>query len=392
MPTRSQVLRARMARPVHSRSGWTEFQRREGTAFLDWLDREQRLHKGFDAIASTMRDTLSAHASTCSDARDVWKAVPAVLGKCNDPVTYCMRHSETAYAWLHFLDRYVRTWLALKKTLKASLLPMGKHGARVLDIGTGPGPSAFATHDFYVAMEDYAQATGAGDWRQPPDIRCVERALGMNYIRHNIAESLAIRGAPRSVLAMTGGMHNFGEFFPSRDRRQFERDLRDYSEEYYDEQRREWHTDFIFTPEQANRKANTQHRYRLFTFSNFLTTPDAVWRYQENMEDILADARLGSVLLMIGAKGGDYPTIRRQMTRLATAGGFRHPVSVGSVASSEAGLHHRLDEELRWFYRHLEQLAGKLPADEPDTCQLQHELGCCQPIKFNSSVIHGFRK
>lgn len=381
-----------MALPMHRRSGWTEFQRREGAAFLRWLDREQRLRKGFDALASALRDTLGAFVSTCSDARDVWCAAPAVFAKCNCPATYRMRHAETAYAWLHFLDRYVRTWLALEQTLKTNLLPLGKHGVRVLDIGTGPGPSAFATHDFYVAMEDYAQATSTRNWQQPPDITCVERAPGMNRIRHNIAESLAVRGAPQSVLAMTGGMHDFSEFVPSRDRRQLERDLRGRSEEYYDEQRQEWHADFIFTREEANRKANTHHRYCLLTFSNFLTTPDTVSRYQVNIQDMLTDARPGSVLLMIGAKGANYSDIRQQMAQLATAGGFRHPVGVGCVASAKARLRYRLDEELRWFHRHLEQLAGELTADEPDTSQLQNELEGYQIIDFKSSAVHVFRK
>ena len=78
-----------------------------------------------------------------------------------------MTGAESAYAWIHLPDRYVRTWLALEVLVERCLLPMGKEGVRALDVGTGPGPSAFATHDFYAAMMRYADITGRERWRQP---------------------------------------------------------------------------------------------------------------------------------------------------------------------------------------------------------------------------------
>ena len=291
-------LRTIGARPL--RGGWTDLQRQEGYSFLHWVDREQRLHNGFEALATALRETLVEEIQTASDARDVWEAAPVVLERCNDPATYTMRHAEVAYAWLHLLDRYVRTWLALKHLLLGRLLPMGRYGVCVLDVGTGPGPSAFSTHDFYAAMEDYARTADAPHWRQSADITCVEPA--MNHIRHVVAERLAVKGAPRSVLRMTGGLHDFNTVLPTQERRQFENSLCDEYEEYYDEEREEWHADPIYTPEQANREANAYRRYRLFTFSNFLTTLDTVSSFQANIEDILSDAQAGSVLLIIGAQ------------------------------------------------------------------------------------------
>ena len=203
-------------RPPHG--GWTELQRREGAAVLRWLQTEQRLQKGFDALAIALRATLDDLVRTASDACAVWRAAPKVLGDCNNPETYSIPQAETAYAWLHMLDRYVRTWLALEHLVRSSLLPMGKLGIRALDVGTGPGPSAFATHDFFAALEEYALATASPHWRQPPDIMCVECAPSMNHIRHLLAEHLAITGTPRSVLAMTRGLHDFGSLHPARER------------------------------------------------------------------------------------------------------------------------------------------------------------------------------
>ena len=372
--------------------GWTGLQRREGYAFLQWLEREQRLNRGFDALATALRTTLCEHVRTASAARDVWLATPAVLGKCNDVATYNMEHAETAYAWLHLLDRYVRTWLALVHLLRCCLLPMGRYGVRVLDVGTGPGPSAFAAHDFYAAMEDYARTIDTAQWRQPPNIACVEPAAGMNHIRHDIAERLVVNGAPRSVLDIAGGFHDFRTIFPTRERRELEASLRNQYEEYYDEQREEWHTDLLYTPEEANREVNAYHRYRLFTFSNFLTTLDTLSTFQENIEDILADAHAGSVLLMIGAKGGRYPAIQNQVAKLADAGGFRRCNNVVAVASADAQLNHRLDEEVRWFYHRLKHYSGRFALKDPVALELLEELEGNEPIRFMSSIVRAFRK
>ncbi|MDE0102089.1 MAG: hypothetical protein OXN89_06900 [Bryobacterales bacterium] len=376
------------ARPL--RGGWTDLQRQEGHSFLHWVDREQRLLKGFEALATALRETLVEEIQTPADARDVWEAAPAVLSRCNDPATYTMRRTEVAYAWLHLLDRYVRTWLALEHLLLGRLLPMGRYGVRVLDVGTGPGPSAFSTHDFYVAMEDYARTADAPRWRQSPDITCVEPV--MNHIRHIVAERLAVKEAPRSVLCMTGGLHDFSTILPTQERRQFENSLRNEYEEYYNEERGEWDADPIYTREQANWEANTYRRYRLFTFSNFLTTLDTISSFQANIEDILSDARAGSVLLIIGAQGGSYPAIQKRMGRMADAGGFRRRNNAVKVAVAHAQLDQRLCDEIRWFYRYLKLLAGHLPANTPCATKLRKELEGDQPIKFALSAVHAFRK
>ncbi len=381
-------LRTIGARPL--RGGWTELQRQEGYSFLHWLDREQRLHNGFEALATALRETLVEKVQTASEARGVWEAAPAVLESCNDLATYTMPHAEVAYAWLHLLDRYVRTWLALKHLVLSRLLPMGRYGVRVLDVGTGPGPSAFSTHDFYAAMEDYARTADAPHWRQPTDITCVEPA--MNHIRHVVAERLAVEGAPQSVLAMTGGLLDFGTVLPTQERRKFEDSLHDEYEEYYDEEREEWHADPVYTPEQANREANAYRRYRLFTFSNFLTTLDTVASYQANIADILSDAQAGSVLLIIGGQGDNYPVIQEQMGRMADAGGFRRRNDAVPVAAAHAQLDRRLREEIRWFYRYLKLLAGHLSADTPCAVKLRKELEGERLMGFPSSAVHAFRK
>jgi ribosomal protein RSM22 (predicted rRNA methylase) len=49
-----------------------------------------------------------------------------------------------AYAYVHLLERYRRTWSALKYMCKVAALLLGTRGIRVLDVGSGPGPSVYA--------------------------------------------------------------------------------------------------------------------------------------------------------------------------------------------------------------------------------------------------------
>jgi len=346
-------------RPPHG--GWTGLQLREGDAVLHWLQREQRLNKGFDALALALRATFNDLVRTASDARAVWCAAPAILRNCNDPETYSIPQAATAYAWLHMLDRYVRTWLAFDHLLRSRLLPMGKFGIRALDVGTGPGPSAFATHDFFAAIEEYALATASPHWKHPPEITCVDPDPHMNRIRHLVSEQL-------------------------------ENNLRNQYYEFFNEDRGDWDADPVYTAEEANRIANSHHRYRLFTFSNFLTTLDMVSTFQDNIEEILTDAHAGSVLLMIGATGGCYPTIRKRIAKLAEVGRFRRQLDTFTVASAHSKLDQRVGEEVRSFYYRLKHLAVDLPANGNDGAKLRRELEDNCPMTFKRSTILAFRK
>ena len=375
-----------------SREGWSGLQRREGAAVIAWLIREERLRKGLDALAIGLREILNAHVRSAGDAREVWKATSAVIAKCNEPETYSVCGASVAYGWLHMLDRYVRTWLALECLLAHGLLPMGKHGVRVLDVGTGPGPSAIATHDFYVALTGYAGSADGVRWRQSPDLTCVERSEAMNHFRHVLSETLAVNGAPQSILAMASGLSDFATVRPSVERPELERRLRNEYDVNFDDELDEWSDEPTHTAEEANREANAHRRYRLFTFSNFLTTLDTVSTFQRNLEDLLTDAQPGSVLLMIGGRGDNYTEIHKRMARLAEAGGFRRSIPPIDVGVSDAQLDGRLAEEVRWFHGRLKGLAGDLAAYDAVTQDLLDELEGRKRMDFRPSAVHAFRK
>lgn len=145
--------------------GWTALQRKEGSDFLAWIKDNQILQKKFEVLANGLWTLLTERVRTADDVRNVWKAVPAVLSLCNEQSTYEMPKAPEAYAWLHLLDLYVRTWLALELLVKESCIAMGDNGVHALDIGTGPGPSGFAVHDFYAAMVKFSEFCGNMKWR-----------------------------------------------------------------------------------------------------------------------------------------------------------------------------------------------------------------------------------
>ena len=88
-------------------------------------------------------------------------------------------------------------------------------GVRALDVGTGPGALRRSQRmTFFPRWRNTHRPTASAHWRQPPEVTCIESAPGMNHIRHLLAERLATTGAPHSVIAMTGGLHDFGNLHP----------------------------------------------------------------------------------------------------------------------------------------------------------------------------------
>ena len=372
--------------------GWTGLQRHQGPDFLQWLQDGQALQTGFGALANALQVLLEDRVRTREDVLDLWAAVPAVVSQCNEPDTYRMPGAAPTYAWLHLPDRYVRTWLALQLLVKQCLLPMGREGVRTLDVGTGPGPSAFATHDFYAAMVKYAEVSKNERWRQPARLTCIESTGAMNHFRHLLAEFLFAQGTPKGVLDMCGHIPDFQSIHPSRERAELNEQLRKTYDDYYDERLDEWDSTPCYTPEEANYIANTYHRYRLFTFSNFLTELSTVSYFRANLIDILSDARPGSVLLVIGGTGHDYPDIYGEMAALARDAGFSRRVEHMSVSCSDAEMGDIVYTEGARFYRRLKHIAGDLPDDHPITKEVKAHFEGEKRIAPRSSAIRAYRK
>ena len=371
--------------------GWSRLLRQEGSEFLAWIEAERILSRRFAVLASALSSLLRDRTRTPGDARDVWEAVPAVLRRCNEQATYEKPGAAVAYAWLHLLDRYVRTWRALERLVHYACLPMGRHGVRALDIGTGPGPAAFAIHDFCASMVEFSEKRSKPEWRQPADVTCFESDPSTNHFRHHLAEIL-YQQSPRAsegLLSICSALRDFRDFESTRERKESHHRLRSDEVEYIDEVTGDMHSESIYLPEEANAMAQSLHRYRLFVFSNFLTTPETVASLEQNIAEMLRDANPGTVLLVLGGKEKQYPEIYEGVDRIAGRCGFQLTVKGETVSCSNSDVAGQVSTERQEFYQFLQNLDYN---NEDDTRDVRRACEGDEPDEHPCSEIHAYRK
>ena len=373
------------------RPGWTSLLKQDGPDFLAWVRDEQMLSRRLDILAAALSSLLHGWIRTPEEAHDVWMAVPEVLGRCNEQATYERPGAASAYAWLHLLDRYVRTWLALERLVQSACLPMGRDGVRVLEVGTGPGPAAFGIHDFYVTMVQYSEVRNKPKWRQPSDVTCMEIDPSTNRFRHQLAEVLFqhTQMESKNVLSMCSALGDFRNFEPVQERKRFFEILRTDEYKYYDDASEHWHSGQIYLPDEANSIAQSLHRYRLIVFSNFLTTLETVDSFERNLFDALHDASPGTVLLVLGGTGSDYHKIYEYMDRLAKLSRFQLTVEGETVSCSDSEVAYQVYDAGREFYVSLQRLDQN---NDDTTRQVRRHFEGKEPIQFASSEIRAYRK
>ena len=372
------------------RPGWTSLLKQDGPDFLAWVRDEDVLSRRLDILATALSSLLHVWVRTQEDAHDVWAAVPEVLSRCNEQATYEKPGAVAAYAWIHLLDRYVRTWLALERLVQSACLPMGRDGVRALDVGTGPGPAAFGIHDFYATMVQYSDVRNKPRWRQPSDVTCMEIAPGTNRFRHQLAEVLfeCTQMESKNVLSMCSALGDFRDFEPVQERKRFFETLRtEY--EYYDDAAKHWHSEPIYLPDEANSIAQSLHRYRLIVFSNFLTTLGTVDSFESNLVDALHDANPGTVLLVLGGTGGDYHEVYEYVDRLAQPSRFQLAMEGETVSCSDSEVACKVYDAGREFYESLQRLDKN---NDDATRKVREHFKGKEPIRFASSEIRAYRK
>ena len=268
---------------------------------------------------------------------------------------------------------------------------MGRYGVNALDVGTGPGPAAFAIHDFYSSMMEFSGAHGNPQWQQPANVTCVEFDQRTNHLRHLLAETVFEKGQRISegVLALCFALSDFGKLEPSRERKEYLRYLLNSEYTYFDEERNQWESYLEYLPDEANAMAGSLHRYRLITFSNFLTTVKAVKRFEPNLSDVLRDAQPGSVLLVMGGKKGPYPEIYRFVDELAKPSGFKRRVAAVTVSCSESKVAESVFDQGRQFCEYLQGLAEN---NDASTKRVREHFQKRDLPDFPSSEIRVYRK
>ncbi|MYE54482.1 MAG: hypothetical protein F4X34_04710 [Chloroflexi bacterium] len=142
-------------------------------------------------------------------------------------------------------------------------------------------------------------------------------------------------------------------------------------ETYYDPDEGHWTSDRLYMPDEAHDIAQSLHRYRLFTFSNFFTTVEVVDSLEANLKDILLDAQPGSAMLVIGGKGSPYPDVYKCLDKLATRAGFQRMIDGAPVSSSDSEVADRIYEEEKRHYEHVRKLVPSMCSRFQEPRQLE---------------------
>lgn len=361
----------------------------EGPDFIAWLSENKVLRSTITIHAKVITQFLLNEIHTEIAARKFWRGVRRSLShKCPDTM-----HEDwgtvRAYVWLHFLERYARTWSALEYLVKECRLPMGRYGVKALDVGAALGPSAFAMHDFYAAMMEFAKETNKPRWHQPPDIICVERATGFSVMRSQLggmAHSLS-QGAWPSEQSRWGILKDFKKIRPKQERADEFARLRWADITYWDEVREEEVSELLYTDEEANEQSQSMHRYRLFVFANFFTSREWVNDTAEQLAELLTDASPGSVLLVMGAEGGKYQDIYEELQRIAFQAGFGIMVPATRASSKISSVDDIVSLEFLRVFEHVQKL---YPNDNPQIIGLGDKFA--RGEVFTANAIRAFRK
>ena len=361
----------------------------EGTDFIAWLGGNSVLRHSISIPASVISQLLLAEIDTEIAARKFWHGVPRALSHESPETMDEDWGIVRAYAWLHFLERYARTWSALQYLVEECRLPMGRDGVKTLDVGAGLGPVAFAIHDFYAAMMEFAVETDHPKWHQPPDITCVERATGFSAMRSQLWEMahLVTRGYWPSGLSGWNNLTDFKEIRPNQERADEFARLRGADITYWDEVREEEESELLYTEQEAHEQSQSMHRYRLFVFANFFTSRESVDEMAENLGELLADANPGSVLLVMGGEGGDYPGIYKRLRSIAVEAGFRIIVPDARASSEISSVDDIVSAESLRVFEHAQKLS---PNDDPEIVALGDRFA--QGLVFRANAVRAFRK
>ena len=188
---------------------------------------------------------------------------------------------------------------------------------------------------------------------------------------------------------MCSALGDFGALDPTRGRRQHLQVLRWADDVYFDSASDEWVSEQRYDPEEANQMAQTLHRYRLVSFSNFMTTISTVKRFEPNLVDVLDDAAAGSVVGVLGGREDHYNKVYQHVDRLAESTGFQLKLGGETVSCAGSEVEGRVYEEGRQFYRILQRLSRNR---DKSTEKVRSHFEAERGVRFSRSEIRAYRK
>jgi hypothetical protein len=361
---------------------------RYGAVFSQWLRSADIAVRLLDDVCTAAVATTAFAASTgATSADEVLGAFPSILYAC-DELSFHSMAEASAYLAVHLSDRYCRVFDVLELLLAKGALPLGISARfAAIDVGAGPGPGIFAIRAFYAALAAYTASHESG-WRVAPlgHADVVERGRGMSRLMHYFAEHLALtetgRAPGNAPDAATPGPHPctvglaasrmpFGASytdFTALDlraehvlaRNRLARRLNDELDLGQAAGRHMAHEEAIGVPSAV----------AIAVMTNFLTTTTAVAQFEAAIRRLMSGALVpGGVVLVLGAVGGHYPAIYRELDRLATAAGLT--ILDGFDEPIQAGQHPDALAQVQSAHRACWNL---LQAHAHDTTHIQRDL------------------
>lgn len=333
---------------------WRQVLRRNARKFLALLRSNRTRSRALERICADLETCIKSCLHDADSCLAFWSAIPKTRSGCNDLSTFHSREAVLAYAYQHLPRRYLRTWDALRALTARACLPLGIEGVRVLDIGTGPGTTAFAIYDFYQELRSFGEAQGL-------DMLAVQTVLFSTIeINTYMRAFLSYFGEISGRFFPTEGMYtDFADFEPRSEReRHFNRllaidDFNEFEGEF----------EPAFSEYEAHCEAQRIARFRLVVMSYFLTTAAALKQFEAALAGLVRDLRPGSVVMLVGAPG--HEPIHREVDKIMEFGHFRRLPEIPDELDTGVDLEVIVKRTQYRVYEHLASIVGeeRLPRD-----------------------------
>lgn len=273
-----------------------------GLYFLQYLRVENIVARDLDVLAEGLVNLLKDELHTNEQCQQFWKGIKPALAGCPEDDHFHCYENILAYGFVHLLDRYLRVWEIMESLVQQKVLPVPQKNPAVLDIGSGPAPVLYAAANFYRQLSRFAQAEGIERLVTPvPELQPIELSQDMCHFFHVLSEYSKQDGPYGALLS------DFSEFDPQGMRKHDDTD----------------NDSLLGGSQEIQTWTNDLHRYQLVFFSNFLTAPNVVVRFSEQISSAFANQRPGGVIVVQGGVGGPYPKIYRMLEDLSERAGHR---------------------------------------------------------------------
>lgn len=265
-------------------------------------------------------------------AAEVSANLGAVLTHCNE-LAFLQRSECAAYLLWHEVDRYHRVRAALDLLVEHGALPLSREERpfRLLEVGAGPAPAAYAVADYYAALRQWCT-----DNSEPfipgsaMDARIMDRGPAWGGLIDELTHHVLLSAGDTEQLC-AGVQYPRGVSF--RDLRHFaprvdhtnQRDAmvqrhRDVLRWGGDEE--EWEAipygiETIRDLEGLAARTAFPSAYDLIVLANFLTEPSMLADLEQELRELTRSLVPGGVLLLLGGTGGEYPRMWTAVADLA---------------------------------------------------------------------------